>query len=57
MGHGWTEADVAQDLTFDGQAQMLLEFLDALNIDKADIVSNDSGTGVAQVFPRSIRSA
>lgn len=29
---------------------MLIEFLDALGIDKTDIVANDSGTGVAQVF-------
>lgn len=50
MGHGWTEAKAGQDLTFDGQAQMLLEFLDALGTDKADVVANDSGTGVAQVF-------
>jgi pimeloyl-ACP methyl ester carboxylesterase len=50
LGHGWTEAKAGQDLTFDGQAQMLLEFLDALGIDTADIVANDSGTGVAQVF-------
>lgn len=50
MGHGWTEISGDRDVTFDGQAQMLVEFLDALNIDKADIVANDSGTGVAQVF-------
>ncbi|MFD2249567.1 pimeloyl-ACP methyl ester carboxylesterase [Pseudochelatococcus lubricantis] len=50
MGHGWTEIASGQDVTFDGQAQMLVEFLDALGIDKADFVANDSGTGVAQVF-------
>lgn len=50
MGHGWTEAAAGADLGFDGQAQMLLELLDALELDRVDLVANDSGTGVAQVF-------
>jgi pimeloyl-ACP methyl ester carboxylesterase len=31
-------------------ANMLKEFLDALNIDQVDLVGNDSGGGIAQIF-------
>jgi len=37
MGHGWTEIAKGQDVTFDGEAQVLAEFLDSPGIDKADI--------------------
>lgn len=50
MGHGWTEAAPGADLTFDGQARMLVELMDALGLEQADFVANDSGTGLAQVF-------
>jgi pimeloyl-ACP methyl ester carboxylesterase len=41
-------------------AKMLGEVLDALNIDRVDLVGNDSGGGIAQIFaalnPRRVRS-
>jgi pimeloyl-ACP methyl ester carboxylesterase len=41
-------------------AHMLAQFLDALGIDKADVVGNDSGGGIAQIFavlyPQRVRS-
>ncbi len=41
-------------------AKMLKEFLDALRIDKVDLVGNDSGGGIAQIFaalyPERVRS-
>lgn len=49
-GHGATEIAPEQDVSFEGQAQMLLEVLDALSIKKVDLVANDSGTGIAQIF-------
>ena len=40
--------------------EMLKEFLDALNIDQVDLVGNDSGGGIAQIFaalyPERVRS-
>ncbi|MBR0898868.1 alpha/beta hydrolase [Bradyrhizobium tropiciagri] len=60
MAHGLTEIASDQDVSFDAQAEMLAQFLDALKIDRVDLVANDSGTGVAQVFaaqePERIRS-
>ena len=41
-------------------ANMLREFLDALKIDRVDLVGNDSGGGIAQIFaalhPERVRS-
>lgn len=37
-------------VTFGEQAEMTRELLDQLGLDSADIVANDSGTGVAQLF-------
>lgn len=60
MGHGATEIAPSQDVTFDAQADMLLQFIDALGLDQIDVVANDSGIGVAQVFaarnPARVRS-
>lgn len=50
MAHGLTDIAPGQDVSFDAQATMLVQFLDALDIDRVDLVANDSGTGVAQVF-------
>lgn len=50
MAHGSTQITSSQDVSFDAQAHMLVEFLNALNIDKVDIVGNDSGVGIAQIF-------
>jgi pimeloyl-ACP methyl ester carboxylesterase len=50
MGLGYTEIAVAQDVSFTAQAQMIAEVLDALGLDKADLVANDSGGAIAQIF-------
>lgn len=50
MAHGATEISTDQDVSFDAQATMLAQVLDALGIDQVDLVANDSGTGIAQVF-------
>jgi pimeloyl-ACP methyl ester carboxylesterase len=50
MGLGYTEIGPKHDVSFTAQAQMVAEFLDALGLDKVDVVSNDSGGAVAQIF-------
>ncbi len=50
MGHGHTSIAPDQPVSFEDQANMLREFLDALKIEQIDLVANDSGTGVAQIF-------
>jgi len=50
MGMGYTEAAAAQDLSPEAQADMLAALLDGLRLDKVDIVANDSGGEMAQVF-------
>jgi pimeloyl-ACP methyl ester carboxylesterase len=39
-----------QGVTFDDQAAALVGFLDALGTDRVDLVANDSGVGIAQIF-------
>jgi pimeloyl-ACP methyl ester carboxylesterase len=60
MGMGHTEVTPTQDLSFPAQARMINEFLEALGIERVDLVANDSGGGIAQIFaanhPRRIRS-
>lgn len=50
MGMGYTETDAAQDLSPHAQAEMVAAFLDALGIESVDIIANDSGGTVAQLF-------
>jgi pimeloyl-ACP methyl ester carboxylesterase len=50
LAHGGTEAAPGADLSVTGNARMLREFLDALAIDRVDLVGNDSGGGIAQIF-------
>jgi len=50
LAHGDTEITPDEDLSVTANAKMLKEFLDALNIDKVDLVGNDSGGGIAQIF-------
>ena len=58
--HGDTEIAPDQDVSVAANAKMLGEFLDALSIDRVDLVGNDSGGGIAQIFaascPQRIRS-
>src|SRR5258708_21410500 len=50
LAHGDTEITPDQDVSVTANAKMLKEFLDALNIDQVDLVGNDSGGGIAQIF-------
>jgi pimeloyl-ACP methyl ester carboxylesterase len=60
LAHGDTEIAPDQDVSVTANAQMLEEFLDALTIDQVDLVGNDSGGGIAQIFaaryPQRVRS-
>src|SRR5256885_3704417 len=60
LAHGETEIAADQDVSVTANAQMLQEFLDALKVDQVDLVGNDSGGGVAQIFaalnPSRVRS-
>jgi pimeloyl-ACP methyl ester carboxylesterase len=60
LAHGDTEIQPDRDVSVTACAQMLKEFLDALQIDQADLVGNDSGSGIAQIFaawqPERVRS-
>ncbi|KGM33853.1 alpha/beta fold hydrolase [Inquilinus limosus] len=60
LAHGDTEIAPGQDVSVTANATMLGEFLDALGIGQADLVGNDSGGGIAQIFaannPERVRS-
>jgi pimeloyl-ACP methyl ester carboxylesterase len=60
LGHGYTEASENQDMSVTANAHMLLQFLDAMRIDRIDLVGNDSGGGICQIFaalhPTRVRS-
>jgi pimeloyl-ACP methyl ester carboxylesterase len=50
MGHGFTKISVDQDLSFNTQAEMLEAVCAALDLAQVDLVANDSGGGIAQIF-------
>ena len=60
LAHGDTKIAPDQDVSVTANARMLKEFLDALKIDQVDLVGNDSGGGIAQIFaalnPERVRS-
>src|SRR5882724_9037916 len=60
LAHGDTEIATQQDVSVTANAKMLAEFLDALRIEQVDLVGNDSGGGIAQIFaahhPQRVRS-
>lgn len=60
LAHGDTEIAPNQDVSVTANAKMLKEFIDALHIDQVDLVGNDSGGGIAQIFaalyPERVRS-
>ncbi|HXO96988.1 MAG TPA: alpha/beta fold hydrolase, partial [Chthoniobacterales bacterium] len=60
LAHGDTEIDLHQDVSVTANAKMLAEFLDVLAIDQVDVVGNDSGGGISQIFcalyPERVRS-
>src|ERR1700738_2585109 len=50
LAHGDTEIAPDQNVSVTANAQMLKEVLDALQLDQVDLVGNDSGGGIAQIF-------
>ncbi len=50
LAHGDTEIAPGQDVSVTANAEMIRQFLDALKIDQVDLVGNDSGGGIAQIF-------
>lgn len=50
LAHGDTRASAVQDLSFSAQADMLDAFCTALALEPVDVVANDSGGGIAQIF-------
>ncbi len=60
LAHGDTQTNADQDVSVTANAEMLKQFLDALYIDQVDLVGNDSGGGIAQIFaahfPERVRS-
>jgi pimeloyl-ACP methyl ester carboxylesterase len=60
LAHGETDIAGDQDVSVTANAKMLEQFLDALNVEQTDLVGNDSGGGIAQIFsasyPQRVRS-
>ena len=60
LAHGATKTPEDSDLSFPAQAEMLEAFCDALSLEQVDLVGNDSGGGIAQIFaaryPQRLRS-
>ncbi len=50
MGLGYTEIRPDQDVSFTAQARMVAQLCDALDLGPIDLVGNDSGGGIAQLF-------
>ena len=50
MGLGYTEVVPGQSLTPGAQADMLIALLESLAIDRVDLIANDSGGAIAQLF-------
>jgi haloalkane dehalogenase len=60
LGMGYTEVAGGQSCAPDAQVAMLIALLDALQVERADVVANDSGGAVAQLLvahhPERVRS-
>jgi pimeloyl-ACP methyl ester carboxylesterase len=50
LAHGRTEITSNQDVSVTANARMLKQFLDSLAISQVDLVGNDSGGGICQIF-------
>ncbi len=50
MAHGYTEANPGADVSFREQAGMILAVLDAIGINRFDLVLNDSGGAIGQIM-------
>jgi hypothetical protein len=49
-GLGYTEAAENQNISAETQAEMLAEFLDELKLKTVDVIANDTGGEIAQLF-------
>ncbi len=49
-GHGQSPVTAEQDVSIAALAQLIADFCDALGLDRVDLVANDTGGAVAQVF-------
>ncbi len=49
LGHGESPYAGAEELSMSVQADMIVEFLDALDLDTVDLIGNDSGGAIAQL--------
>jgi pimeloyl-ACP methyl ester carboxylesterase len=60
LSHGHTQIAAGQEVSYPAQAGMLAEFCDALGLGEIDLIGNDSGGGIAQIFtathPQRVRS-
>jgi haloalkane dehalogenase len=60
MGLGYSECPAEQDVSPSAQADMIPKFLDAVAASRVDVIANDSGGAVAQLFatryPERVRS-
>jgi haloalkane dehalogenase len=60
MGQGHTQPRADADRSFAGQARMLAAFLDSVKADSVDVIGNDTGAGISQMFatmfPARVRS-
>lgn len=60
MSHGGSAVPESRDISFRAQAAMLEAFCRSLGLDEVDLVANDSGGAIAQIFaarhPERIRS-
>jgi pimeloyl-ACP methyl ester carboxylesterase len=60
LGHGDTPAKPGQDVSLSAEAELLAAFCEAMGLNQVDVVANDSGSAIAQIFaarhPERIRS-
>ncbi|HEY2664572.1 MAG TPA: alpha/beta hydrolase, partial [Candidatus Binataceae bacterium] len=60
LGLGYTRVRPGQEISFDSQAAAMAELLDSLKIDQVDLIGNDTGAGISQIFtakhPSRVRS-
>lgn len=52
LGHGWSDKRDRSDRALVTQAKMILRFLDALNLDRVNLVGHDTGGGLSNGLSR-----
>ena len=50
LGHGDTPAKPGQDVSLSAEAELLAAFCEAMGLHEVDVVANDSGSAIAQIF-------